>query len=376
MRAALRQRQLPIVALCLGLLLASAPSLRAQLPGAALSSEERDQLYTELVSDFETLSPQLGLLKKLVRLAKPSVVHLEATKEPTRPGRKPSEEAGSGVVIELEGKFYVLTNRHVIDEASLGNISIKLADGRKLRPAQVWSDAETDVAVIAVSESGLTPARIGDSDAIEIGEFVVAVGSPFGLSHSVTYGIISAKGRRDLKLGDGSIFYQDFMQTDAAINPGNSGGPLLDLRGSVIGINTAIASSSGGSEGIGFTIPINMAMTVARHLVQHGRALRAFLGVNLNKDYGPEQAARLGLPRPQGALVKSVIDNSPAADADFKVDDVVLKFDGHAIEDDDHLVKVVGITAVGKSVEVVVFRAGKVVRLTVKLDERRRPPVR
>ncbi|MEO8494841.1 MAG: PDZ domain-containing protein, partial [Planctomycetota bacterium] len=217
------------------------------------------------------------------------------------------------------------------------------------------------------------PARLGNSDQIEIGDFVVAVGSPFGLSQSMTYGIISAMGRRDLKLGDGSIRYQDFMQTDAAINPGNSGGPLLNLRGEVVGLNTAIASSSGGSEGIGFTIPINMAITVAKQFIEHGHPIRAFLGVNLNqnKDFGPEYAARLGLTRARGALVTGVIGGSPAEAADFRNDDVVLEFDGRQIEDDDHLIKIVAFTPVNKDVQVIVFRNGEVKQLQVTLAERR-----
>ena len=203
------------------------------------------------------------------------------------------------------------------------------------------------------------------------------MGSPFGLSQSVTYGIISAMGRRDLKLGDGSIRYQDFMQTDAAINPGNSGGPLLNLRGEVVGLNTAIASSSGGSEGIGFTIPINMAITVAKQFIEHGHPVRAFLGVNLNGD--GLQSRVCGSSRSASALAAHWSPASSAArraEADFRPDDVVLEFDGRQIEDDDHLIKIVGFTPVDKDVEVVVFRNGEVVRLEVKLAERRRTELR
>ena len=205
------------------------------------------------------------------------------------------------MIVEINGKPYILTNRHVVDDASLSNINIHLADGRLLHPTNVASDRRTDVAILTLDAQDVMPARLGDSGRVEIGDFVLAVGSPFGLSHSVTYGIISAKGRRDLELGDGSIKYQDFFQTDAAINPGNSGGPLLNLRGEVIGINTAIASSSGGSEGIGFTIPINMAISVARQLVEQGRPMRAYLGVGLNDTFGPADASRLGLPSGRGA---------------------------------------------------------------------------
>ena len=352
-------------------------SVSAQLTEVSnATSVDRNLAYEELAAEVEALGSQFGLLKRVARLVKPTVVHIDARKPRSagvRANGKPLEEAGSGVIVGFDDKFYIITNRHVIDASSLRGIAIKLFDGRVIHPTNLWADRETDVAVLAVDVADLTPARVGSSDAVEIGDFVIAVGSPFGLSHSITYGIISAKGRRDLQLGDGSIRYQDFMQTDAAINPGNSGGPLLNMRGEVVGINTAIASSSGGSEGIGFTIPIDMAITVARQFVEYGRPVRAFLGVNLNgKDYDAEYAARLGLARPRGALVDSVIGNSPAAEADLRPDDVVLEFDGHKIEDDDHLIKIVGFTRVAKEVEVVIFRSGEVLQLNVKLSERRR----
>lgn len=379
----MRYAQAVRVALVSTLLLALAPALlSAQLvDSASLTSQERDSLYEDLAEEVDALEAQLGLLKKVIRLVRPTVVHIEAAKRvaaSTRAGRKPVEEAGSGIVIKVDSKLYILTNRHVIDKSQLADIKIKLNDQRVLNPTTVWADRETDVAVMAIDATDLFPARIGNSDNIEIGDFVVAVGSPFGLSQSVTYGIISAMGRRDLKLGDGSIRYQDFMQTDAAINPGNSGGPLLNLRGEVVGLNTAIASSSGGSEGIGFTIPINMAITVAKQFIEYGHPIRAFLGVNLDVDgeFGPAYAARLGLPRARGALVTGVIGGSPAEAADFRANDVVLEFDGCQIEDDDHLIKIVGFTPVNKDVQVVVFRDGEVMRLQVKLAERRNTPPR
>lgn len=356
----------------------SPPLLDAQLAdNASLTSQQRDQLYDDLAAEADALDAQLGLIKKVIRLVRPTVVHIEASKQVvsnTRSGRKPIEEAGSGIVIEVDSELYVMTNRHVIDNSQLSDIAIKLSDRRVLHPTTVWSDSETDIAVMAIAETDLAPARLGNSDQIESGDFVIAVGSPFGQSHSVTYGIISAVGRRDLKLGDGSIRYQDFMQTDAAINPGNSGGPLLNLRGEVVGLNTAIASSSGGSEGIGFTIPINMAIAVAKQFIEHGHPVRAFLGVNLDqfKAFGPEYAARLGLPRARGALVTGVISGSPAEAADFRNDDVVLKFDGREVDDDDHLIKIVAFTPVNKDVQVVVFREGELIQLNVTLAERRR----
>ncbi len=338
-----------------------------------LSGQQREKMYAELIRDVTAFEQQGNLLKRVVRLVKPTIVHIAArrrTRSDPDYARRALEEAGSGVIVDIRGRPYVLTNRHVVHESSLSSIDIRLAGGDLLHPTYVWTDAETDVAVMQVGRAGLTTARIGDSDGVEIGDFVLAVGSPFGLSHSVTYGIISAKGRHDLELGDGSIRYQDFIQTDAAINPGNSGGPLLNLRGEVIGINTAIASNSGGNEGIGFAMPVDMAMAVAGQLVEHGRVLRAYLGVRLNPSFEQREARRLGLARPTGAHVTSVTPNSPAERADLRTDDVIIRFDGHQIEDDDHLIRLVGFTQIGKAVEVVVLRGRRRLSLRVSVADR------
>ena len=352
---------------------AGTPIASAQiLESSVLSSTEREREFQELEREISALERQGLLLRKVIRLVTPSVVHIDAehVTEDGRLNRKGAEEAGSGVIIEVDGATYVVTNRHVIDDAPLSHVKIRLSDGRLLRPTNKWEDLETDIAVLAITAKNLVPARIGNSDEIDIGDFVLAVGSPFGLSHSVTFGIIGAKGRRDLELGDGSIRYQDFFQTDAAINPGNSGGPLLNLRGEVIGINTAIASSSGGSEGIGFTIPIKMVTTVARQFVEHGRVLRAYLGVNLSDEFSPEKAQRLGLTRPQGALVNTIRPNTPAAQSGLQENDVVLEFDGKRVEDDEHLIKIVGFTDVDKEVDMLILRQGKSMHLKVKLGDR------
>ncbi|MGE3780507.1 MAG: S1C family serine protease [Pirellulaceae bacterium] len=337
---------------------------------ASLSREDRNRQLDELAREVAALEKQGMLLRRLARLTTPSVVHIDAEKSMGRSSRRPLEEAGSGVIIEIDAHDYVITNRHVVDDAPLGSVKIKLSDGRILHPTRKWDDQETDIAVLAVTAPNLVTARIGDSDAVDIGDFVLAVGSPFGLSHSVTFGIISAKGRRDLDLGDGNIKYQDFFQTDAAINPGNSGGPLLNLRGEVIGINTAIASSSGGSEGIGFTIPINMVATVATQFIRYGRLTRAYLGVGLEDDFTLDRAIRLGLPQARGALIKKITPNSPAALAGLRNDDVVLEFNGHLIEDDEHLITIVGFTAIGKEVSVTVFRDSKRIPLRVTVGNK------
>ena len=290
--------------------------------------------------------------------------------------RRTYEETGSGVIVQFNGKMAVLTNLHVVKDATTERISIRLGDGRELHPTRVYSDAATDVAVLEVAADRLIPARVGDSNQTEIGDFVVAYGSPFGLSHSVTFGIISAKARRTLELSSSDIDIQNFLQTDAAINPGNSGGPLLNLRGEVIGINTAIASSSGGNEGIGFSIPINMAVVVAQQLMSTGRVARAYLGVHVDGQFNAETATRLGLERLVGARVTGITPRSPAENAEIRPNDVILTFDGVTIEDSDHLVNLVKTTDVGKSVPVVVVRDRQRRSLHVTLTDRSRFEIR
>jgi serine protease Do len=355
----------------LGAMLLSLSPAHAQiLPVVGPKAENRDALFTELAREAEAID-RANVLKKAVRLVKPTVVHIDADKiEDDGLRRRRVQEAGSGVVVDIAGKSYILTNRHVINGTPLDKIKIHLDDGRVLLPQKIWTDKDTDLAVMQVEADKLTPARLGDSNSLEIGDFVLAMGSPFGLSHSVTYGIISAKGRRDLSLGAEGLKFQDFLQTDAAINPGNSGGPLMNLKGEVVGINTAIASSSGGNEGIGFTIPINMAKVVATQLVTQGKVTRAFLGVHLDSRFGPDAAARLGLPVSYGARVTGITPKSPADGTDVKIGDVILQFDGVRIEDDNHLVNLVSLTPVGQEVDVVVFREGEMYNIKVKVGYR------
>jgi serine protease Do len=348
-----------------------ARSAAAQVDEPEVSAAEREKLYQQLASESQHLQAQANVLRKAVQLAKPTVVHIDSehADPQARYGRKPVEEAGSGTIIEHKGKFYVLTNRHVVKGAAAESIKIKLADGREISPTKMFADSATDIAVLSVDAPRLVAAKIGNSDDLEIGDFVLAVGSPFGLSHSVTFGIISAKGRRDLELGE-SVRFQDFMQTDAAINPGNSGGPLLNLKGEVIGMNTAIASSSGGSEGIGFTIPINMVKIIADQLIERGSVIRAYLGVKLDGKFDAAAATKLGLTRPWGAHVSGITENSPAAAAKLQPDDVILEFNGVPIENDSHLMNLVSLTEVGKDIPVTVFRGRQSLKMTVKVGDR------
>ena len=336
-------------------------------------ASERDRLYAELAQQASFVDQHYGLLKRVVKVVQPSVVHIQANKT-TRGGKSNSlvriEEAGAGVIIQRNGKFFVVTNRHVIVDAETRNIRIQLNDGRFFSPTQVYEDPGSDIALLALAETDLSAARFGNSEQVSIGDFVVAVGSPFGLSHSVSYGIISAKGRRDLELGKG-VPYQDFMQTDAAINPGNSGGPLMNLRGEVIGINTAIASNSGGNDGIGFTVPIDMVHRIVEDLIEYGSVRRGFMGVKLDSKFSPEKAQTLGLNSVFGARVTEVYDHSPASAAHMQSGDIIISFNGKRIENDSHLVSEVGQVEIGKKVSVVIYRGGYNNTIDITIQERK-----
>jgi serine protease Do len=354
-------------ALCLTLSLVGNP-VRAQVDEAVVDPLLlREQQFAELARDVESLDAQLGIYKRVVKLVSPSVIHVEATPLPNYRLRRDSEEAGSAVLVRYRGADYVLTNRHVIKHSNEKLISLELADGRRLNPKRIWSDRETDVAVMLVEADNLVPARIGNSDDMEIGDMVLAFGSPFNLQRSVTRGIISAKGRSNLDLGEGEVLYQNFLQTDAAINPGNSGGPLVNLRGEVIGMNTAIASNSGGNEGIGFSIPINIAVRIMRQLVDAGTVESGFLGIQLDRSFDAAMAQRVGLSRLTGTRVSGVTPASPASLADIQVNDVILRFDGMLIDSDDHLINLVKRTEVGRKVPVELFRDGQMVTTYVEI---------
>jgi serine protease Do len=275
-------------------------------------------------------------------------------------GPQRQRSLGSGFVIDADGS--ILTNNHVVENAS--KIVVKLSDDLEYEAKVIGRDPKTDIAVIKIDAKGaLVAANFGDSDTLEVGEWVVAIGNPFGLDSTVTSGIVSAKGRH---IGQGP--YDNFIQTDASINPGNSGGPLLNLRGEVVGINTAIFSRTGGNIGIGFAIPINLVKELLPQLRGKGKVVRGYLGVLIQK-VTPEIAESLGMDKSTGALVANVSKDGPAEKAGIKVGDVIVEFDGKEVRDSADLPIIVARTPVDKKVRMKVLRDKKEMTLNVAVGE-------
>jgi serine protease Do len=316
--------------------------------------------------------------RKLVAGVIPSVVSVKTSKKIQRPQygldpfdffrgnyrqfRGPAEEAlvqnslGSGVIVTKEG--HIITNNHVVDQVD--EIEVVLSDGRTKKARLIGADKELDLAVLKVDEPGVQPLKLGDSDAMQAGDFVLAIGNPFGFDETVTDGIISSKGRPNRVDGFG-----DFLQTNAAINPGNSGGPLINLRGEVVGINTAIISRSGGSQGIGFAIPSNTVRMALESLLKKGRIIRGYLGIETTGI----QAGQMNAPDASGVPVVSVLPDSPAAAAQIQRGDIIQKFDGHDVRNILELRRLVSQVELDKKVEVQVTRKGKPVTLSATIKE-------
>jgi serine protease Do len=276
--------------------------------------------------------------------------------------QSPHEQSGmgSGVIIDPSG--VILTNNHVV--RGNGKVTVKLSDGREFDATEIKTDPRTDLAVVRIKGArNLKAAKLGDSDQLEIGDWVVAIGNPFGLNETVTAGIISAKGR-----GLGIAQREDFLQTDAAINPGNSGGPLINLDGEVIGINTAISSRSGGYEGIGFSIPVNLARWVSQQLITHGSVKRAYLGARIQQ-VTQDVARHLDVPTQQGALVSQVIKDSPAEDAGLRRGDVVTRVGQKKVNSPSELIAAIEQIPIDQKTRVEVIRDGKPIELSVTVRE-------
>ena len=271
---------------------------------------------------------------------------------PGNNGRREFQSAGSGVIVDAAAG-YILTNHHVVENAD--EITITLVDNRSLEARVVGSDPGSDIAVLQVDPDDLAEMSLGNSDQVRVGDFVLAIGNPFGLQHTVTSGIVSAIGRRGIVNPEG---YEDFIQTDASINPGNSGGPLFDQHGRVIGIATAIFSQSGGNIGIGFATPINLARAVVDQLRASGKVVRGWLGVSI-QPLSPELRAALGLGDLEGALVADVFPDSPAARGGLQRGDVVIGLDGKPVTDPGILSRTIAMMRPGADVNLTVIRDGK-----------------
>ena len=275
--------------------------------------------------------------------------------------RRPRDEAlvqnslGSGVIVTNEG--HIITNNHVVDQVD--EIEVQLSDGRTEKARLIGADSQIDLAVLKIDNPGIKPLKLADSDTVQVGDFVLAIGNPFGFEETVTDGIISSKGRPSR-----TDVFSDLLQTNAAINPGNSGGPLINLRGEVVGINTAIISSSGGSEGVGFAIPSNTVRTALESLLKQGRIIRGYLGIQTRALQPGQSAASSG-----GVVVDAVLTGSPAEQAHLQKGDVIRKFDGHDVKNFPELRTLVAESELNKKVELEIVRNGKPMTLTAEIKE-------
>lgn len=278
---------------------------------------------------------------------------------PDQPMERKTQSLGSGVIVDAK-RGLVLTNNHVI--ANAVQITVTLRDGRHLDAELVGTDPETDVAVIKIPPEKLSALKTANSDNLRVGDFVIAIGNPFGLGQTVTSGIVSALGRSGL----GIEGYEDFIQTDASINPGNSGGALVNLNGDLVGINTAIFSQSGGNIGIGFAIPINLAMNVMEQLVESGEVKRGFLGIYA-QDLDPDLAEAFGLPKQSGAVISKILKDSPAEKAGLMTGDIVIKIDGKKVKNASEVRNHIGLLKVGDEVTFDILRNGKPETIKAKI---------
>lgn len=279
---------------------------------------------------------------------------------PNQPPEFKQQGQGSGAIVNQAG--YILTNHHVVGGAS--KIIVRLSDGNEVPAKIIGTDPLSDIAVIKIEGNNLPQLPLGNSDEVRIGETVIAIGNPFGLSNTVTMGIVSAKGRSNIGLVD----YENFIQTDAAINPGNSGGPLINLEGKIVGVNTAIFSQSGGYQGIGFSVPINMAQHIMQELIEKGNVSRGWLGVQI-QDITPDLAAAFGMKDSKGSLVVKVMSNSPAEKAGLKRGDVIVNFNENAIQDSNDLRNKVGLAQPNTQATLKVIRKGAPTPLDLRLGE-------
>ncbi|MDH5750887.1 MAG: DegQ family serine endoprotease [Deltaproteobacteria bacterium] len=359
--------------------------LLAGLLLAGFAGGAMGQYSDQVKKDIEVLRRASKARAAIVKVVSPSVVHISVEKvvhngpeegedpfddeffrrffAPRMPfPPKPDKQRGLGSGSIVDKKGYVLTNNHVIEDAD--KIIVKLKDGREFEAKLVGADPASDLAVVKVDAKDLPVASLGNSDQLEVGETVLAIGNPFGLEQTVTQGIVSAKGRSSVGVTD----YEDFIQTDAPINPGNSGGPMINLDGEIVGVNTAIFSRTGGNMGIGFAIPINMARKIMDQLIASGRVVRGYLGVVI-QEVTPELAPALGLSSTEGVLIANIGPDSPALKAGMERGDVVTTFNGKKVNTTNELRNTVAAVSPGAVVPVEVVRKGKKITLKVQVGE-------
>jgi serine protease Do len=368
--------RLPLLLLLLlgVIVLAFVPTLIERIEYSRTRGEVRALQEALPQLNLKSLSKAFSLVYREV---KPSVVHIDTRREiQARPSRfgwmmndggpQAIEETGqaSGVIVDAAG--YILTNLHVVDDAA--EVNVTLEDGRSFPAEIVGSDPGMDLAVLKINASGLTAATWGDSDKLDVGEMVWAIGNPYGLDQTVTAGIVSAKGRRDF---DGANAFKEFLQTDVAINPGSSGGPLVDVQGDVVGINSAIFGRT--YQGISFAIPSNLARSVYEQIRKNGKVIRGFLGVRF-KPLTPEDAALLQFPKdqPGGALIEKVTHGQPAEKAGIEPGDIIVSWNGQRVTDFKELQIFIARTEVGAKVPVKLFRNGQ--EMTLEAEVAERPP--
>ena len=366
-----------VLGVLVGLVLSSHLEIMNQLPAKSRISSKSVDILTQL-SDAQS---------EVAAVATPSVVNVSTTRtiksreetpldlfddpffrrffgdqvpHPSVPKERKEQSLGSGVIVSEDG--YIVTNNHVIEKAQ--EIKVLLSNKKDYKARLIGADPKTDIAIIKIEVKGLTALPWGDSTTLKVGETVFAIGNPFGLNQTVTMGVISAVGRANVGIAD----YEDFIQTDAAINPGNSGGALINARGELIGVNTAILSRTGGYQGIGFAVPSSMAKQVMDSLLKYKKVVRGWLGVSI-QEVTSDLADEFGVKDLKGALVSGVMKGSPAEKAGLKQGDVILHYNGKLVEDTGHLRNRVSQTPIGTTVKVKLFRAKKEVEVEVIIAE-------
>ncbi|MDR2169550.1 MAG: trypsin-like peptidase domain-containing protein [Planctomycetaceae bacterium] len=340
---------------------------------AEVQVDSRAELKKRLWANAAILEKSGEVISQSAKYVSPSIVHIEvkrlraAQSSRVRESRNVQievEDSGSGFIVRLGGKDYVITNQHVVGGVEIDSIVIHTSDRRMLTPKQIHTNNEFDLAVIEM-DAKLTPADIGDSDKVRVGDLILTIGSPYGLERSVTMGIVSATSRRKIPASNGQAPTCEFFQIDAATNPGNSGGPVLNIRGEVVGVITAIATTGGGSEGIAFAIPINAVLKIAKQIANGGIALRPYIGVGFDHIFGTKEHKKIGLDRLIGAHISRVIPDSPASEANIQVGDVVINFGNIEVEDGYHLNNLICQAEIGKPVELTIRRNKKNIKINV-----------